>query len=203
MLLPVFACCSLLTLPSTRCLGAIGRESDASLSVALEGSWLTTQSTDRSFVTRTRDPVLGSDCIDWLPIPTAVRGSPQNTFWAGRHERDELLTVSGSPIIVTVVPNNSDPEAESQTFLVERVQTGVRIDKNILKVLKALAESFDMTLGDLIEGIVLHVFDGKLPFDRPLLERVAQLKKVYGLELDYRASHRLVEAEPSKGSTEG
>jgi hypothetical protein len=94
-----------------------------------------------------------------------------------------------------MVPADDEPP-EPTTFLVERVQTGVRIDKNILKVLKALAQSFDMTLGDLIEGIVLHAFDGKLPFDEPLLERVRQLKQVYGLELDHTASHRLVEAEP-------
>jgi len=47
---------------------------------------------------------------------------------------------------------------------VERVQTGVRIEKRILKVLKALAELKDMTLGDLLEGIVLHAFEGKAPF---------------------------------------
>ncbi|MBV8201063.1 MAG: hypothetical protein JOZ15_10620, partial [Acidobacteria bacterium] len=38
---------------------------------------------------------------------------------------------------------------------VERVQTGVRMEKRILKVLKALAELRDMSLGDLLEGIVL------------------------------------------------
>src|SRR5438309_7720089 len=48
--------------------------------------------------------------------------------------------------------------------VVERVQTGVRIEKRILKVMKALAEYHDLTLGDLIEGIVLHAFDGKCPF---------------------------------------
>ncbi len=52
----------------------------------------------------------------------------------------------------------------SATFVVERVQTGVRIEKRILKVLKALAEYLDMTLGDLLEGIVLHAFEGKAPF---------------------------------------
>jgi predicted DNA-binding ribbon-helix-helix protein len=43
-------------------------------------------------------------------------------------------------------------------LLVERVQTGVRIEKRILKVLKAFAEYHDMTLGDVLEGIVLHAF---------------------------------------------
>ena len=42
---------------------------------------------------------------------------------------------------------------------VERVQTGVRLEKRMLKVLKAIAEQKDMTLGDLLEGIVLHAFE--------------------------------------------
>ena len=46
---------------------------------------------------------------------------------------------------------------------VERVQTGVRIEKRTLKVLKGLAECLDLTLGDLLEGIVLHAFEGKAP----------------------------------------
>jgi hypothetical protein len=76
---------------------------------------------------------------------------------------------------------------------VERVQTGVRIEKRLLKVLKALAETKDLTLGDLLEGIVLHAFEGKAPFDRETLRRIAELKKVYGLELEATASHRLRE----------
>ena len=77
--------------------------------------------------------------------------------------------------------------------VVERVQTGVRIEKRILKVLKALAEYHDITLGDLLEGIVLHVFDGKCPFGKPSLEVIARLKGIYGLELDAADSHKLVE----------
>jgi len=76
---------------------------------------------------------------------------------------------------------------------VERVQTGARIERRLLKVLKALAEYHDLTLGDLIEGIVLHAFDGKCPFGKPSLEVIARLRKVYGLELDASDSHRLVE----------
>src|SRR5262249_43402088 len=67
---------------------------------------------------------------------------------------------------------------------VERVQTGIRVEKRILKVLKALADLLDMTLGDLIEGIVLHAFDGKAPFSPETLRKVAELKKIYGLDLD-------------------
>jgi hypothetical protein len=79
-------------------------------------------------------------------------------------------------------------------FVVERVQTGVRIEKRLLKVLKALAEYHDLTLGDLLEGIVLHAFDGKAAFQKPSRRRIKELKKFYGLDLDFRASHRLIEA---------
>jgi hypothetical protein len=78
-------------------------------------------------------------------------------------------------------------------LLVERVQTGVRIEKRILKVLKGFAEYHDITLGDLLEGIVLHAFDGKTPFNASSLERIRELKKFYGLDLDSTASHRLKE----------
>ena len=78
-------------------------------------------------------------------------------------------------------------------LLVERVQTGVRIEKRILKVLKAFAEYHDMTLGDVLEGIVLHAFDGKTAFSAASLERIRELKKFYELDLDSSASHRLKE----------
>ncbi len=78
-------------------------------------------------------------------------------------------------------------------LVVERVQTGVRMEKRLLKVLKALAEYHDLSLGDLLEGIVLHAFDGKCPFEKRSLKRIADLKKIYGLDLDASASHRLRE----------
>jgi hypothetical protein len=78
-------------------------------------------------------------------------------------------------------------------IIVERVQTGVRIEKRMLKVLKALADSLDISLGDLLEGIVLHAFDGKPTFSKPTLERVAELKKVFGLTLDSSHAHKLKE----------
>ena len=83
--------------------------------------------------------------------------------------------------------------SQDTDFVVERVQTGVRIEKRILKVLKAFAEFHDMTLGDLLEGIVLHAFDGKTPFSPASLGRIQELKKFYGLDLDSAASHRLKE----------
>lgn len=81
---------------------------------------------------------------------------------------------------------------ESQ-LLIERVQTGVRMEKRLLKVLKAFAEYHDMSLGDLLEGIVLHAFDGKTPFSSASLKRIHELKKFYALDLDSSASHRLQE----------
>ena len=81
-------------------------------------------------------------------------------------------------------------------FVVERVQTGVRIEKRILKVLKALAEVLDLTLGDLLEGVVLHAFEGKAPFGKDTLRKIAELKKIYGLDLDASASHRMEERSP-------
>jgi hypothetical protein len=83
---------------------------------------------------------------------------------------------------------------ESQ-LLIERVQTGVRMEKRLLKVLKALAEYHDMSLGDLLEGIVLHAFDGKTPFSSDSLRRIQDLKKFYALDLDSSASHRLTEVK--------
>lgn len=76
---------------------------------------------------------------------------------------------------------------------VERVQTGVRMEKRLLKVLKALAELHDLSLGDLLEGIVLHVFEGKVPFSPRTLGQIAELKRIYGLDLDAAASHQLRE----------
>ncbi|MFW2405199.1 MAG: hypothetical protein ACN4GT_10560 [Gammaproteobacteria bacterium] len=76
---------------------------------------------------------------------------------------------------------------------VERVQTGIRFEKRTLKVLKALAEYLDMTLGDLMEGIVLHSFEGKPPFGKDTVRRIGQLKEFYGLDLTAEDSHKLVE----------
>jgi hypothetical protein len=83
--------------------------------------------------------------------------------------------------------------ADEPKLEIERVQTGVRMEKRILKVLKAFAEYHDMTLGDVLEGIVLHAFDGKTPFSPSSLQKIRDLKKFYELDLDSSASHRLKE----------
>ena len=79
--------------------------------------------------------------------------------------------------------------------IVARVQTGVRIEKHILKVLKAIAEYHEITLGDLIEGIVLHAFEGKAPFGPESIRRIAEIKKIFGLDLNASHAHKLVEGE--------
>jgi len=87
-----------------------------------------------------------------------------------------MKTKSGAPIVI------------------ERTQTGVRIEKRILKVLKALADLLDLSLGDLLEGIVLHAFDGKAAFSPETRRKIGELKRIYGLELKASNSHHLRES---------
>jgi hypothetical protein len=84
-------------------------------------------------------------------------------------------------------------KTEQQLVEVERVQTGVRMERRMLKVLKAIAEQKDMTLGDLLEGIVLHVFEGKAPFSPQTLKEIEQFKGLYGMALKAADSHHLKE----------
>jgi hypothetical protein len=76
---------------------------------------------------------------------------------------------------------------------IERVQTGVRIEKRLLKVLKALAELHDIGLGDLLEGIVLHAFEGRSPFGEEGIQKIEQLKTVYGVDYSAAAAHHFIE----------
>ncbi|RMF41693.1 MAG: hypothetical protein D6754_00475 [Alphaproteobacteria bacterium] len=78
---------------------------------------------------------------------------------------------------------------------IERVQTGIRIEKRLLKVLKALAEHLDMSVAELVEGMALHAFEGKAPFSERTLAKIARLREVYELELGAADSHRLVEED--------
>ena len=89
--------------------------------------------------------------------------------------------------------------AEDTHTPVERVQIGVRIEKRMVKVLKGLAEYHDLALGDLLEGIVLHAFEGRAPFQEESLRKIAQLKEVYGMDYGTEASHRLTENDPQEG----
>ena len=84
------------------------------------------------------------------------------------------------------------PESDANPFA-ERVQIGARIEKRMVKVLKGLAEYLDMSLGDLLEGIVLHAFENRPPFSAETLRRIQQLKEVYGMDYDASASHTFPE----------
>jgi hypothetical protein len=81
----------------------------------------------------------------------------------------------------------------SQPKPIVRVQSGVRIERRLLKVMKAVAELHEMSLGDLIEGVMLHAFEGKAAFSPVTLDRIAQLRTVYGLDLTAADSHYLTE----------
>jgi len=88
---------------------------------------------------------------------------------------------------------------KAKTIRVQRVQTGVRIERRILKVLKSLAEYFDITLGDLLEGIVLHAFEGKCAFSDKTLKHIIEFKKIYGIDFDASASHHMIDQDEPKG----
>ncbi len=89
----------------------------------------------------------------------------------------------------------TDGKPVMRRTLVKRTQTGVRIESSLLKVLKATAEYADISLGDLLEGIVLHAFEGKAPFSRETRKVIEQLKIVYGCDLTAADSHQLMEGD--------
>ena len=98
-------------------------------------------------------------------------------------------------------PRKSAPRASAQsrpTKIVERVQTGLRLEKRILKVLKGVAEYHDLYVGDLLEGICLHAFENKPPFSPATLDRIRMLKEVYHLDLSAADSHHLTEGVGEK-----
>ena len=90
-------------------------------------------------------------------------------------------------------PSRSGSRSRGAGRAVERVQTGVRIEKSLLKVLKGLAEYCDLSLGNLLEGIVLSSFEGKSPFVPETLAAIARLREIYGCDLTAADSHRMLE----------
>jgi hypothetical protein len=95
--------------------------------------------------------------------------------------------VTGGQIVVEDVP----PVA------VERVQLGIRMETKLVKVLKGLAEYTDMTLGQLMEKIVLHSFEPEpgqegewcaSPYSKRTLGVIADLKKIYDADWEVHAS---------------
>ena len=92
----------------------------------------------------------------------------------------------------------------SGSVRIERVQLGVRMEKRLVKVLKGLAEFEGVTLGQLLEKIVLHSFqpapghEGELaasPHGTRALDAVTDLKRVYGMDYDLHSFDRLDEPE--------
>ena len=88
--------------------------------------------------------------------------------------------------------------APKDEMTVERVQTGVRIEKRMLKVAKGLAEYLDMSLGDLLEGVLLHAFEGKPAFSPLTRERIKMLRELYDLKLTAADAHRLRDGADGK-----
>jgi hypothetical protein len=76
----------------------------------------------------------------------------------------------------------------------ERIQIGVKMEKRMVKVLKALAEYHDISLGEMLESLVLHAFEHRLAFDEAILSRVEQLKRVYGMDYDVSVGHEFTES---------
>lgn len=81
---------------------------------------------------------------------------------------------------------------------VTRVQSGMRIEARLLKVLKGLAEHLDISLGDLVEGIALHAFENRPPFSEATLAKIEALKQVYELDLTAADAHRLLEVDEGR-----
>lgn len=98
------------------------------------------------------------------------------------------------------------PASENSRPRIDRVQIGVRMERSMVKVLKALAEFEGLTLGQLLEKIVLHSFEpvpgeeGELsasPHSKRALEAVADFKRIYGMDVDGR---ELRQPEPGDGA---
>lgn len=135
----------------------------------------------------TREPPLSRRIVD-----------PRKPIELSRASRHDAAR-TGLCYVGTCIPmSHTTGGARAPSVVVERVQTGVRLEKRLLKVLKALADYHDLSLGDLLEGIVLHAFEGKAPFGKESLERIEELKRVFGLTLDARHSHRLKEQPTRK-----
>lgn len=107
-------------------------------------------------------------------------------------------TATASPVSAAI-PHAPAPAATARAKLktVERIQTGIRLEKRLLKVLKGIAEYHDLYLGDLLEGICLHAFENKPPFSPATLQRIQLLREVYHLDLTAEDSHHLIESAPA------
>jgi hypothetical protein len=108
--------------------------------------------------------------------------------WRKGRQRVPQVRLTGTALMVPCYLGNMCAMKQ-----ITRTQTGVRLESRLLKVLKALATDLDLSLGDLLEGIVLHAFEGKAPFSAATRRQIKTLSSVYGLDLGARDSHRLHE----------
>lgn len=84
--------------------------------------------------------------------------------------------------------------ASASPLPVERVQLGVRMEKRMVKVLKALAEKADMSLGSLLEDIVLHAFEGESTFNHADdVAMIKDFKRLYDMDYGVHASYDFAE----------
>ena len=99
--------------------------------------------------------------------------------------------------------NKAEIEAEPKSA-VERVQLGVRLEKRMVQVLKGLAEFKDMTLGQLLEEIILHSFEpapgheGEMcasPHGKKSLAAIVDLKRIYGMDYDTHSAYGFEEKQ--------
>ena len=106
---------------------------------------------------------------------------------------DLLLSLENCLALYRDIGNIVPMKQTGKTKTVKRVQIGARMEKTLVKTLKALAEYLDLSLGDLLEGITLHALEGKSPFSTQTLSHIKKMRTIYGLDLTARDSHRLVE----------
>lgn len=140
----------------------------------------------------------------WKAKPRLVSCSPVSPaemwfFFAGSHvsgpmDNSHSVRIGLPNKLYTKILMRNSPGTQK----VDRVQTGIRLEKRILNVLKALAELKELSLGDLLEGIILHAFESKPPFSAATVKQLTELKKIYGLTLTARDSHRLEEQQARK-----
>ena len=100
--------------------------------------------------------------------------------------------------------------AAAEPVRVERVQLGVRMEKRMVKVLKGLAEFNGVTLGQLLENIVLHSFEavpgqeGEMaasPHGKRALAAITDLKRIYGVDYDTHAAHQFSNHDAEEAGT--
>jgi len=84
------------------------------------------------------------------------------------------------------------------------------MEKRMVKVLKGLAEFNGVTLGQLLENIVLHSFaavpgqEGEMaasPHGKRALAAITDLKRIYGMDYDTHATYQFHEDDAGEAGT--